>query len=113
MRRLAPALAALVATIAVAAPASAAPRALLLTGTVGPNFTIKMSAKSVKAGTYVITIKDLSSFHNFHLTGPGVDKWTSVQKVVTSKWNVKLRKGTYRFVCDPHSTTMKGTLKVS
>jgi plastocyanin len=72
-----------------------------------------MSAKAVRAGTYVVTIKDLSSFHNFHLVGPGVDKYTSVQKVGTFKWTVKLRKGTYRFVCDPHSTTMKGTLKVS
>ena len=112
MTRLAPALAALVVAVAVAAPASASRKATL-TGTVGPNFTIKMSAKSVKAGTYVVTIKDLSSFHNFHLVGPGIDKATSVQKHGTSTWKLKLRKGTYRFVCDPHSTTMKGTLKVT
>src|SRR3954470_21102138 len=94
-----------VAVLALAAPAAAAPRAGSLTGTVGPNFTIKMSAKAVAAGTYVVTIKDLSSFHNFHLVGPGVDRWTSVQKLGTFEWRLKLRPGTYRFVCDPHTTT--------
>jgi len=42
-----------------------------LTGTVGPGFTISISKKSVKAGTYVITINDRASIHDFHLTGPG------------------------------------------
>ena len=83
------------------------------TGTVGPGFTITMSKKTVKAGTYAITIHDLAPIHNFHLTGPGVDKKTSVSGTGTTKWTVKLTKGTYRFVCDPHRTFMHGVLTVS
>ena len=34
--------------------------------------------KKLKAGTYVFKISDKSTIHNFHLTGPGVNKKTSV-----------------------------------
>lgn len=114
MDRLAVALAASVAVIAGAAAAGAWPRAVTptLTAIVGPGFTIRMSAKRVEAGTYVVTVKDLSAFHNFHLTGPGVNKWTSVAKQGTTTWKLRLRDGTYRFVCDPHATSMKGKLEV-
>jgi plastocyanin len=67
----------------------------------------------VKAGTYVITIHDRSKIHNFHLTGPGINKKTSVVAVSTTKWTVKLKKGTYKFVCDPHKAIMHGVLKVT
>jgi plastocyanin len=83
------------------------------TGTVGPGFTITMNKKTLKAGTYVITIHDLASIHDFHLSGPGVDKKTSVTGTGTTKWTVKLKKGTYQFVCDPHRTIMHGVLKVT
>ncbi len=102
-----------VAILALAAPTFAASRANTLTGTDGPGFTITMNKKTVKAGTYVITIHDRSSIHNFHLTGPGINKATSVQAVGTKKWTVKLKKGTYRFVCDPHRAIMHGVLKVT
>lgn len=87
------------------------------TGTVGPGFTIslKQGGKKVtqlKAGKVAITVKDLSSGHNFHLTGPGVNKSTSVSKTGTVTWNLTLRKGTYRFVCDPHKSSMKGSFTV-
>ena len=84
-----------------------------LSGTVGPGFTITMSKKTVKAGTYAITIHDRASIHDFHLTGPGVNKKTSVPGTGTTKWTVKLKKGTYHFVCDPHRTIMHGVLKVT
>jgi plastocyanin len=83
------------------------------TGTVGPGFTITMNKKTVKAGTYVITIHDLASIHDFHLTGPGIDKKTSVTGTGTTKWTLKLKKGTYHFVCDPHRTIMHGVLTVT
>jgi plastocyanin len=82
-------------------------------GTDGPGFTITMSKKTVPAGTYVITIRDRSAIHNLHLTGPGVDKRTSLGKVYTTTWKVTLKKGTYKFVCDPHAAIMKGTLEVT
>jgi plastocyanin len=84
-----------------------------LTGTVGPGYTITMNKKTVKAGTYVITIHDLATIHDFHLTGSGVDKKTSVSGMGTTKWTVKLNKGTYHFVCDPHRTIMHGVLMVT
>jgi plastocyanin len=94
-----------------AGPAAAAPAKL--TGTVGPGFTITLSKKTVKAGTYVITVRDRSKIHNFHLIGRGVNKKTSVAAVKSYTWKLNLKRGTYRFICDPHATIMKGTLKVT
>ena len=87
------------------------------TGTVGPGFTItlKQGGKKVtqlKAGRVSITIRDVSAAHNFHLSGPGVNRKTSVPARTTVTWNLTLRKGTYRFVCDPHATSMKGSFIV-
>lgn len=113
MKRIAFLVAALAAALAVSVGASATATAGRLAATVGPGFTISMSAKSVRHGTYVITVRDKSSIHNFHLTGPGVNKATSVNAVKTYTWTVTLKKGTYRFVCDPHASFMKGILKVT
>jgi plastocyanin len=113
MTRIARALVAVCATLAVAGTAPAATQVHTLIGTDGPGFTITMSKKTVPAGIYVITIRDRSAIHNFHLTGPGVNKRTSLAKIYTTIWKVTLKKGTYRFVCDPHAAIMKGTLKVT
>jgi plastocyanin len=107
--------AALLALVVGAAPATAATK---LVGTVGPSFTItlKKGGKKVttlKAGTYTLTVQDKSDFHNFHLMGPGVNKKTTVAQVKTVIWTIKLKKGTYRYVCDPHSSQMKGSFKVT
>ena len=107
------ALAAIAAALAVPGLALAATRNNTLTATDGPGFTITMSKKSVKAGTYTIVVNDKSNIHNSHLIGPGVNKLTSVPWVGTKTWTVKLKKGTYKFVCDPHATIMKGVLQVT
>jgi plastocyanin len=104
---------AILAVAALAVPTFGATHANALTGTDGPGFTITMDKATVKAGTYTITIHDRSNIHDFHLTGPGVDKKTSVTAVGTTKWTVKLKKGTYRFMCDPHRAIMHGVLKVT
>ena len=104
---------AIVFGLALALPTFAATNRNTLTGTDGPGFTITMSKKTVKSGTYKIVIRDRSSIHNFHLTGPGVNKKTSVRAVGTTIWTVKLKKGTYKFVCDPHVAVMRGVLKVT
>jgi plastocyanin len=101
----------LVATLAIVTSAAAATPTLI--GTDGPGFTITLSKKTVKAGMYVFVIHDRSAIHNFHLTGPGVNKRTSVPAVGTTRWTVKLKRGVYRFVCDPHAAIMNGTLKVT
>jgi plastocyanin len=97
-------------TATAAFPAGNANR---LTGTDGPGFTITMSKQTVKAGTYTIVVHDKSNIHNFRLTGPGVNKLTSVPWVGTKTWTVKLKQGVYKFVCDPHATIMKGVLRVT
>ncbi|MGE5274215.1 MAG: plastocyanin/azurin family copper-binding protein [Verrucomicrobiota bacterium] len=110
-------LAAVVAgVLALSAPSQAAlPK---LTGTVGPGFTIKLTrlgkkVAAVKAGTYSITVSDKSNIHNYHLVGPGVNKEiTSIGFVGTKTVIVKLKKGTYKFVCDPHASIMTGKFKV-
>ena len=107
---------ALVAALGAAFLLTAAP-ALAATptykGTVGPGFTISMAKKPMKAGKIRLTVADRSEFHNFHLTGPGVNVKTSVAAVGTKTFTVTLKKGTYRFVCDPHASQMKGSFKVS
>jgi plastocyanin len=106
------------AALVLAATASAAVTVTTLTGTDGPGFTIslkkgKAKVTSLKAGKYKIVIKDLSNIHNFHLTGPGVNKKTSVPSKGTTTWTVTLKKGTYKYICDPHATIMKGSFKVT
>jgi plastocyanin len=107
--------AALAAMLVLAATASAAP--VKLTAVVGPGFNITLKKGTVKVtklkpGKYTITVKDLSNIHNFHLSGPGLNKKTGVGPTGTSKWTVTLKKGIYRYVCDPHKTVMKGSFKV-
>ena len=103
--------------LAVVALIAAAPAGAMssgsLTGTVGPGFTISLSAKTVKAGKYKIVVSDKGSIHNFHLMGPGVNKTTSISGTGTSTWNVTLKKGTYKYQCDVHASSMHGTLKVT
>ena len=110
-------LAALVAALAVPA-ALASTTATTLTGTVGPGFNISLTKSGakvtkLKAGAYVIKISDKSKIHNFHLSGPGVSKKTTVGATGSSTWKVTLKKGAYRYVCDPHSAFMKGSFTVA
>jgi plastocyanin len=109
------ALALLVAALAVPSAFAKTPT---LNGVDGPGFTItlKQGTKKVtklKAGTYVFKIADKSGIHNFHLKGPGVDKKTSVGKTYNVTWKLKLKKGKYTYVCDPHKSFMKGSFTVS
>ena len=97
-----------------AAPAQAVTK---LTGTVGPGFTIVLKqgtrkVTTLKPGTYTLVIRDLSGEHNFHLTGPGVNKATGIAFKGTKTFTIKVRKGLYRFVCDPHALALKGSFKV-
>ena len=105
------ALAALAAAAALLVAASALAATPVYKGTVGPGFTIKMVTKPTKAGTVKIVVNDKSSIHNFHLTGPGVNVKTAVSAVGTKTFTVRLKKGTYKFICDPHPF-MKGSFTV-
>ena len=118
MSRIALLAAGVVAALALAAPIGATSSVTKLTGTVGPGFTITLKkgtakVKTLKAGSYKITVNDKSNIHDFHLTGPGVNKKTSVGGLGTTTWKLTLKKGTYKYVCDPHASIMKGSFKVS
>ena len=80
-------------------------------GTAGPGFTITMASKPTKAGKIRLVIADKSNVHNFHLIGPGVNVKTSVPAIGTKTFTVTLKKGTYKFICDPH-LFMKGSFTV-
>ena len=64
----------------------------------------------IPAGTYTITVRDRSSQHNFHLTGPGVDRETSLAFEGTTTWTVTFQnEEQYTYLCDAHPTTMRDT----
>ena len=107
----------MVAAFAVlAGPAAAdSPR---LQASVGPGFTISLKDASgakvthLDPGTFAIHVVDQSDIHNFDLTGPGVSKSTEVTEVGEQDWTVTFTDGTYRYVCDVHATSMKGSFTV-
>jgi plastocyanin len=104
-----------------AAGAGAVAAGSVLTGNVGQGdafvITLVDSAgapvTSLKAGSYTVKVKDESTIHDFHLTGPGVDQKTGVPETTEVTWSVKLSAGTYTFVCDPHAARMAGSFTVT
>ena len=118
MIRIALTLAAALAAVVLASSATAAvPR---LVGSTGPDgafhITLKKGGNKVtklKAGKYTIVVKDVAKTHDFHLKGPGVDKKTPVKGKGTFTWHLTLKKGTYRYICDPHKRLMKGSFTVT
>jgi hypothetical protein len=90
-----------------------------LVGYVGPDFAIALESADgspvarPSPGSYTITVHDTSNFHNFHLTGPGVDRQTALPFVGDATWQVTLRRGLYFFVCDPHRVIMSGAFSVT
>ena len=108
--------AALTAGILGAAVAGAATPKLTASVSDPLNISLTQAGKKVtklKAGTYTIVVQDTAADHNFHLTGPGVNKATSVGGKGTTTWTVTLKKGTYTYVCDPHASFMKGSFTVA
>ena len=110
-----------IAVVALALPATggaASPKTV--NGTVGPGFTIGLTTQGkkvtqLKAGTaYRFVIADRSSIHDFHLSGPGLNRvLTGVEFTGTKSFVLTLRKGTFHFQCDPHSSFMHGRFTVS
>jgi len=64
-------------------------------------------------GARKFVISDQSSGHNFHLLGPGVSKKTAIDFIGSRTWKVTLQVGTYKFRCDAHPKTMRGSFGVS
>jgi hypothetical protein len=103
--------------LAAAVPSQAA---TTLRATVGPGNSISLktssgsSVRSLTSGTYTIVVNDRSRFHNFHLIGPvnTLNRSTTTRFVGKQTWRMRFVKGTYRFVCDRHMRTMKGSSTV-
>lgn len=118
MNRLRLAAAALTAFALAAAPAQGGKAPTKLTGIVGPGFTITLTkggkrVKTLPPGKYALTVVDKATNHNFHLTGPGVNLKSGVAAKGTKTYPITLKRGTYRFVCDPHALDLKGSFNVS
>jgi plastocyanin len=109
-----------VAAAALAATGSGtAASAKTVSGTVGPGFTIGLTMQgkkftTLKAGTaYRFVINDRSDIHDFHLSGPGFNRvLSSVEDTGTKSFVLRLKKGSYRFMCDPHAAIMHGSFRV-
>ena len=113
-------IAALGAAVALVIPTTAttANEATLLTGTVGPGFTITLKkgatkVRTLRAGTYTIRVSDKSNIHDFKLKGSTMKTITTVAFKGTKTVNVTLKRGTVTYFCSPHATSMKGSFKVT
>ncbi len=94
-----------------------------LAGDVGPGFTIHLTqngktVKSLKPGTYSLTVDDRSDIHNFVVKGPGLKSGAREITGVGFKGKkttlINFVKGTYTYVCTPHQQipSMHGSFKV-
>jgi plastocyanin len=88
-----------------------------LSGKVGPGSTISLKkgsaiVKALAAGTYKVTVRDVTAKDNFHLIGPGVSKKTSVRGKSTVSWTLRLRAGKYTYRSDAHKK-LRRTFRVS
>ena len=109
--------------VAVAASAAFARSAAnpTLKGTVGPNFTITLTqngkkVKSLKAGKYTFKVTDKATIHNFVLEkehSKFEKDLTDVSETGTKTYTINLTKGSWKYYCAPHESSMSGTFKVT
>lgn len=89
-----------------------------LNGKVGPRRTITLkrtsgaAVRTLKAGRYVIAVRDVTTKDNFHLKGPGVSKKTSIKGKRGATWRLTLRAGKYTYFSDAHRL-MRKTFRVT
>ncbi len=88
--------------------------------TSGPGFVINLktaggkAVKTMRTGTYTVSVRDRSRLHNAHIVAPGYNRKTTLPFVGSQTWKVALgRAGTLRFLCDPHASQgMRGSAKI-
>ena len=91
-----------------------------LTGTVGPSFTITLkqngkTVKSLKAGKYTFKVTDKATIHNFVLEkehSKFEKEITDVSDTGTKTVTINLTKGTWKYYCEPHESTMEHNFRV-
>lgn len=108
-----------VALVIVTASLGGSTAAPALRGSVGPGFTIKLTkagkvVKTLRAGTYRLTVSDRSAQHNFVLERErGAERVvTSVPFVGTKTVTIKLSNGSWKVYCDPHAAVMVARFSV-
>ena len=69
-------------------------------------------ATTIDPGKYLIVVSDRSKALNFHLTGPGVNKKTSVGKTGVARWRFTLAPGKYVYRSDK-GKKIRGSFRVS
>ena len=113
-------LVALAAGVALVIPTtgSTASQATVLTGTVGPGFTITLKkggtkVRTLKAGRYTFRVSDRSNIHDFRLKGSTTKTITGLSFTGTKSVTVTLRRGKVTYFCAPHASQMKGTFTVT
>ena len=109
---------AVAATVATAALGQGASNTVTnLKGTVGPGYSIALTqagkkVKTLKPGTYRITVNDKSAMHNFTLekeTKPNIEKHVTATGFKGTKTiTVKLVKGHWKYYCSVHEPQMYG-----
>lgn len=98
-------------------PVPQPPPPVRLNGKVGPGKTISLRrtsgarVTSLRAGTYRITARDVTRADNFHLTGPGVNRKTTVRGKMAPTWTLRLRAGRHTFRSDA-TRRLRGTFTV-
>lgn len=88
-----------------------------LQATVGQSsfLTLRLDGKvatRLRAGKYTVAVADKSTKDNFHLSGGGVNRSTSVAKRENATWILTLKKGVYRYSSDG-SSKRKGSFRVT
>jgi hypothetical protein len=86
-----------------------------LVGVVGPHDAYRITlttngklVKTLRAGTYTLSVHDDSSIHNYELDGPQGKSWafTSVPFKGVKTVTLKLVAGKYKAYCAPHESVM-------
>lgn len=100
---------------AAAATSSGAPGATVV-DLVARNIAFDRTAVTVPAGTVTFEYdhRDSGIPHNLHVTGEGVDERTKIEPgPVRQRLSLRLRPGTYTYICDVHPQQMRGELTVT
>jgi hypothetical protein len=94
------------------------PKPKKLTASVGPGARISLRTASgarvakLKAGRYVVGVRDSSKSENFHLVGKGVNVKTGIAFMGKKTWTVRLAKGKYTYRSDA-TRRLRGSVVVT
>lgn len=102
--------AAAAAALALTAAPALAKKTITVTTPKSSPFSFSGMPSTLKAGTYTFTYVNNSGIgHNLKVGSAATPVFSSGSKTV----KVTLKKGTVKYECVPHSSMMKGTIKVT